>query len=65
MRTMKLEMYFLTHQKPLIRSGTKFSFIKLKNGILGNLLNIATDFIYEQNQRVVLNGKYSSRAATE
>ena len=30
MRTMKLEVYFLTYQEPLIRSGTKVSFINLK-----------------------------------
>ena len=31
-----------------------------QNGILGNLLNVITDFLYQRKQIVVLNGKHSS-----
>ena len=31
-----------------------------QNGILGNLLNFITDFLYQRKQRVVLNGQHSS-----
>ena len=33
MREMKLEMYFLTYQKPLIQFGKKVSFINLKKTV--------------------------------
>ena len=59
MRTMKLEKYFLTYRKPWIRFGSRFSFINVKNGTLGSLLNIATDFSYQLKQKVLLNGQYS------
>ena len=33
--------------------------LKLKqNNILGNLLNITTDFLYQRKQRVALNGQH-------
>ena len=39
---------------------------KLKqNGILGNLLNIITDFLYQRKQRVVSIGQRSSRTSIE
>ena len=31
-----------------------------QNGILGNLLNVITNFLYQRKQRVVLNGQHSS-----
>ena len=36
-----------------------------ENGLPGNLLNIATDVLYQWKQRVFVNGQYSSWAAIE
>ena len=60
MRAMKLEMYSLTYPKPLVKFGTKVSFINLQIKWYISSLNIATGFLYQRKQRVVLNGQYSS-----
>ena len=52
---------FLDISKAFDKIWHKVLFFKLKqNDILGSLLNIITDFLYQRKQRVVLNGQHSS-----
>ena len=56
---------FLDISKTLDKVWLKVLLHKLKNGILGSLLNIATDFSYQLKQKVVFNGQYSWWTTTE
>ena len=52
---------FLNISKAFDKVWDKDLLFKLKqNGISGNLLNVITDFLYQRNKRVVLNGQHSS-----
>ena len=55
------EASFLIYPRHLILVWYEGLLFKLKqNGILGNLLNVITNFLYQRKQRVVLNGQHSS-----
>ena len=61
MMVMKLEVFFLTFQEHLIKSGKMVLFLNYKkNGISSNFLNVLKHFLTNRKQRVVLNGQSSS-----
>ena len=61
---LRQEASFLIYPKHLIYQEEVWHdslLFKLKqNGISGNLLNVITDLLCQRNQRIVLNGQFSS-----
>ena len=61
MMALRQESSFLIYQRDSEKIWQEGLLFKLKqNGISGNHLNVITDFLYQRNQRVVLNGQHSS-----
>ena len=61
MMALRQESSFLIYQSDSEKIWHEGLLFKLKqNGISGNHLNVITDFLYQRNQRVVLNEQHSS-----
>ena len=57
----QLEVYSMTFQKAFDKEWHEGVIHKLKrNGILGNLLSLLTDFLRNRKQRVIRNSQSSS-----